>query len=463
MFNKKISFVLLLGLLCLCLWACGGGSAHEPAETYVESEIEQSELPAQSVMADTQAITQPMETESEVPVLTPIDIETIGGVVIIGEIGRDEQGWYIKPEQPLNVTYKYFLDKPSVFAEQIRISMFDPKVDGFEKALYIGQTITAYGTFRFYRDDFETLYFSPYEVIIGKNAEKSYAAPELKGQTEPENLFDPSKPLPKEMDIKIENGKYVYNEFMLSEETLEYMGNDYASFYVDFVSAFFEYKTEVKCPDKQYAEMLSTIIYYELPIYNACAQPFEFFKHYNAEKGVVSIVYTCDEKKHKEIVDKFFNAANSMLADVSVGQTDEEKAKSIYHAICTRMTYDYSALVDFERKENYYAYLNNSGVCTTFANVYNQLLTRVGIKATLAHCDNVDTIGHSWSLVTIDGKQYFCDPTYELSYDNGNGYIFFGMNYADRTADGLGAMGIRYRRYNLRQLDSSMISAESLK
>ena len=102
-------------------------------------------------------------------------------------------------------------------------------------------------------------------------------------------------------------------------------------------------------------------------------------------------------------------------------------------------------------------------MCITFANVYNQLLTQVGIRTTLAHCDSTDTIGHSWSIITLDGKQYFCDPTYELSYDRGTGYRFFGMNYADRTADGLGASGIRYGRYYMRALDASMIAAESLK
>ena len=126
------------------------------------------------------------------------------------------------------------------------------------------------------------------------------------------------------------------------------------------------------------------------------------------------------------------------------------------------MTYDDVALEEIERKESYYAYLNNSGVCLTFANVYNQLLTQVGIKTTLAHCDSDDTIGHTWSIVTIDGKQYFCDPTYELSYDKGNGYKFFGMNYADRTADGLGESGIRYGRYYTRLLEEDMIAKDSL-
>ena len=136
-----------------------------------------------------------------------------------------------------------------------------------------------------------------------------------------------------------------------------------------------------------------------------------------------------------------------MLADVTTDMSEVEKAKTIYHALCTRMTYDDSALEELERKNSYYAYLNNSGVCITFANVYNQLLMQVGVKATVATCDYKPTMGHAWSVVTLDGKDYFCDPTFELSQNKGNGYIYFGMSYADRIKDGTGKDGIRAGKY----------------
>jgi hypothetical protein len=249
---------------------------------------------------------------------------------------------------------------------------------------------------------------------------------------------------------------------MLSEESLRLMGNDFAAFYVGFVDAFLNYRSEVECPDKRFAEMLSTIIYYDFPPYSACAEPIEYVKHYDPEAGKLSIVYKYDEQTHADMIAQFMSAANTLLADTSPDKTDVENAKSIYHALCTRVTYDYSALTEFERKENYYAYLHNSGVCTTFSNVYNQLLTQVGIKTTLAHCDNPETIGHVWSVVTLDGEQYFCDPTYELNYDSGADYRFFGMNYADRIADGTGANGIRYGRYYTRPMDAEMIAEHSL-
>jgi hypothetical protein len=340
--------------------------------------------------------------------------------------------------------------------------MFDPQVDGVEKALYHGQTVTMEGTFRFYRDDFETLYFAPYTIAMGKLVPQSYGAPDLMIPEETENLFDPSLSLPECMDSMIQDGRYIYNAFMLSEESLQLMGNDFAEFYIGFVDAFLNYRSEIECPEKRFAEMLSSVIYYDFPLYSACAEPIEYVKHYDAKAGKLSLVYKYDAQTHADIIAQFMEAANTLLADASPDKTDVENAKSIYHALCTSVTYDYSALTEFERKENYYAYLHNSGVCITFANVYSQLLSQVGIKTTLAHCDHPETVGHVWSVVTLDGEQYFCDPTYELSYDSGAGYHFFGMNYADRTADGLGAKGIWYGRYYSRPMDAEMIAEHSL-
>ena len=452
----------IISLLLMLIVMSGMFSGCRDADVLDNRESKQESIPDSDMPGNTPIDTVPTDVEPSVPDLQSIDIDTTGGCVIVGKINVDDRGWYIEPEQPLNITYNYFLDNPSVFIDQTRIAMFDPKIDGIEKAVYLGQTVTMAGTLKFFRDDFETLYFSPYTITIGKNAESSHSAPDLMPE-EPESLYDPSEPLPKYMDTMIVGGKYIYNAFMLSQETIELMGNDFAVFFVGFVDAFLNYQTEFPCPDKNFAEMLSTILFYEFPMYNACAEQFEFFKDYDPENGTVSIRYKYDKEEHNRIVAQFIDTGNLFLSGAKPNQSDEEKARNIYHALCTRMTYDNSALEEFERKESYYAYLNYSGVCITFANVYNQLLTQVGIETTLAHCDNVDTIGHSWSIITLDGKQYFCDPTYELSYDSGNGYRYFGMNYSDRTENGFGELGIRYGRYSVSPLDAGSIAAESLK
>ena len=457
--KKIISILILSAMICQLLTAC---------QTQDEKTDDNMQTDKESTVESTDEGNQADETESDglkqdiAPM--PLDIETIGGVVIVGKIGFDEKGWHIVPEQPLNITYEYFLDNPSVFPNQTRISMTDPTDDGVDKSVYLGQTVTVEGEFRFVRNDFDTLYLFPYTVTIGKIAEASYGDSNLKAPDKNVDKYDPSWPLPKYMEPMIIQGKYIFNAFMLSDESIRLMGNDFASFYCDFVDAFLSYRSEVPCPDKEYAEMLSTIIYYDFPLFDACAEPFEFFKHYNGETDTITIKYKYSADEHQDLLDRFLKAGDEILAAVTPDMSEAEKAKAIYHEICTRMDYDDSALEILERKNSYYAYLHNSGVCVTFANVYNQLLTQVGIKTTIASCDYDATIGHVWSVVTLDGKDYFCDPTFELSYDNGNGYRYFGMNYADRTKTGMGKDGITAGKYGFTfTVLPEMIAEESLK
>ena len=212
------------------------------------------------------------------------------------------------------------------------------------------------------RNDFETLYLSAYTITMGKLVEESYGDSELKAPVGPMDLYDRSEPLPKYLEPQIIDGKYIYNAFMLSEESLQLLGNDFAVFYCDFVDAFLSYRSEVPCPEQLYAELLSSVIYYDFPVFNACAQPFELFKHYDAEANTISIEYKYSKDEHQKLLTQFLAAADEMLATVVPDMSDIEKAKNIYNQICTRMVYDDSALEDLERKDSYFAYLHNSGV-----------------------------------------------------------------------------------------------------
>ena len=458
-----ISLALILSL-CIGVSGCGDKVPAEiPGDptSGAESSAPHTQLPGENVTE------QPKPEEPEPEEMTPepvgpLDISTSGGAVVVGTVCHDEEGWFLTPEQPLNVEYHYFLDNPTRFDGLLRIELFDSRIDGIEKLLYLGETVTVEGTFRFYRDAFDKLYMLPYTIHVGKTVKESYAAPELEAPDLSRNRYDPSVPLPKEMESMVRDGRYLYNAFMLSQESLELMGNNFAVFYCDFVDAFLNYRTECPCPDKDFAEMLSKIIYFEFPLYDLCAEPFEFVKHYDPEAGAVMITYKYDQAAHQQKIDEFMAAANAFLATTSPEQSEAELAKNIYHELCTRVTYDYSALTEFQRKNAFYAYMNHSGVCVTFANVYNQLLTQVGIRATTAQCDYTPTMGHIWSMITVDGNRYFCDPTFELNFDDGSGYRYFGQTYAQRVAGGLGSAGITVGRYYPGYADESLLSSAPL-
>ena len=242
---RKVSVLLsVLFVMALCVNLCACGTVANNDQTVPNTQ--QSNTTTETTLAETEGTTTAAseettsaaqeettsaateETEPVISVKDPVDIETTGGVVIVGTVGFDDAGWYIAPEQPLNISYEYFLDNPSVFPEQTSILLIDPEVDGMDKAVYLGHTVTIHGQFRFVRNDFETLYLSAYTITMGKLVEESYGDSELKAPDGPVDLYDRSEPLPKYLEPRIIDGKYIYNAFMLSEESLELMGNDFA-------------------------------------------------------------------------------------------------------------------------------------------------------------------------------------------------------------------------------------------
>lgn len=331
----------------------------------------------------------------------------------MGTVRKDADGWYLQTEQPVNVTLTELMDHPEVFDHQTGIRMFE--TDAYSLGNFRDCTVTVQGMLQNYRGA-GTLYFYPCLIEVGKTVDVGRAVPEL---TYPEAIssgdYDPSVPLPEKMQPVIRNGKYVYNFYSLSRNTLEQMGNDYAAFYMDFVDAFLSYKTSCPCPEKFYADL---------------------FTGYDSETKTIHWSYTRTKAEHDRLIADFESAANSILAAVDVSTSDALRAQQLYHAFCPLMTYDYPTLENGAYREPYHAYVDHRGVCITFAGALSQLFTRIGIQSTLASGDTGTGEGHAWNMITIDGKNYFCDATYELTVQGGTVYAYYGMTLDQRLADG---------------------------
>ena len=105
--KKLISIIMVLIMICSCFSACGDttASTQTGAEAEKNSDVNFSD--------DTQNSENESPSNSEA-----VDIETDGGVVLIGKICFEENEWYFQTEQALNITFEYIMDKPSVFTEQ---------------------------------------------------------------------------------------------------------------------------------------------------------------------------------------------------------------------------------------------------------------------------------------------------------------------------------------------------------
>ena len=119
---KKVFLFLLAAWVCVSLCACAFFRD-------ADGEIPRDTTENDTTSAEDTSFPDTEGTDPVPPQKSPVDIETLGGVVIVGEIGFEEAGWHIIPEQPLNITYTYFYEKPSVFPGQTSIRLIDPKAD----------------------------------------------------------------------------------------------------------------------------------------------------------------------------------------------------------------------------------------------------------------------------------------------------------------------------------------------
>ena len=430
---------VILGMLGGCATSAGQGGG---------SEIVSPENSTSAGTEDTSTSAPDITDAPQTAPAEPLSLTTPGGVILIGVIGNDSDGWYFTPEQPLDIEYTYFVDHPLTFTGISRIGMFDTDIDGVDKTPYIGETVTVSGELRTVRDDMETLYFFAFTVEAGKTLKQSCAVPDLKPPVTDSGIkYDPDAPLPEAMSSKTEDGHYVYNPYMLSLETVEHMGNGFAEFYVEFVDAFLNYRTDVSCPDRQYADMLWTILGYEFPLYvinGIC----DYSKNYDEVTHTLKIQYSKSRDEHERLIREFVECANGYLADARPEQSEQLRAETVYHALCTSVKYDYDALKTRDKIEPYYAYVTRSGICSTFATTYSQLLTQVGIRCTLASGYTSKGEPHAWDVVSIDGINYFCDPTYELGFRGGSAFLYFGCTTYDRANDDYAESVIIIGRYS---------------
>ena len=115
-FRNAITILTLLALLFGCFTGC---NAEDPSEV--------SSVPTAGTEPSVNTEPAPTETlPAETEPAEPVDISTTGGAVIVGTVNHDESGWFLIPEQPLNVEFHYFLDNPCRFDMLTRIELYDP-------------------------------------------------------------------------------------------------------------------------------------------------------------------------------------------------------------------------------------------------------------------------------------------------------------------------------------------------
>lgn len=403
----------------------------------------------------------PVIDNNEKNILDELSIETPGGVILVGKIYKDEKGWYFTPLEVLNIKLTFYIEKPETFENVTRFEMLSNTEDGFDKVIYEKQIVTITGEITNPRG-LGKLYIIPYKIEVGRTVDKGYAIPDLKRPANNEAIYNPLE-LSDKMKSTFESDNYVYNPYMLSEETLKTYGNDFANFYVEFMDAYLNYETHVHCPNKEYADYLSSIVYYENPMF-IIDTSYNSFNWYDENNKTISWTYTKNKSEHDLIIDNVKIASNNFLTGIKKTDSEKEKAMKLYNNFNNNMKYDYDALNTRNNIESYYAYINNKGICVTFAIAYSQLLTQIGIENTISSGMVSNGEGHVWNVINIDGVNYFSDTTYQITTTKENKYLYFGMSLSDRLNDGsnFDKESISIGKYNIKKISDIPISNESL-
>lgn len=235
----------------------------------------------------------------------------------------------------------------------------------------------------------------------------------------------------------VKDGRYQYNPYLLSKETIRCFDIGFLEFYRDFLTAYMNYQTDCACPDVEYAKAISMVISYECPFYSGDDLAFNWAVDYDYEAHRLNWTYQIDKETLQERISLVADAMQAFLDQVTPADDEADKAQTLYHAFCPLMTYAYDRADSREKIDGCYALLEHTGICVTFSYAFAQILAQTDIDITIASGAASDGVAHVWNYACINGLYYFFDTTFELGFRNGNAFVYYGMNLEDRVNSGV--------------------------
>ena len=92
------------------------------------------------------------------------------------------------------------------------------------------------------------------------------------------------------------------------------------------------------------------------------------------------------------------------------GMTDWQKALSVHDYIAMHVSYDMTQ----QKNSAYTALVEGVSACAGYAQLYMDVMRRIGIPCQIAECDDTgEGIGHAWNMICIEDAWYHVDVTWD--------------------------------------------------
>ena len=208
------------------------------------------------------------------------------------------------------------------------------------------------------------------------------------------------------------------------------------------IEAFLRYDNSAEIAvsgnSQRFLNDMAYVIHCTCPVFGAFTD-FNEMTAYDEASGKVSWEFYAEEAEFERDLQEFYDVTRTYLSDVKAADSEAMRAMLLYYAVIDDLSYDYDLIGEnYEKlsKEEanlksspYYVLAEKSGICTNIAQAYMFLCTQADLA-----CGTVLHMGgsgmHMWNIVRIDGKFYYCDPT----WDANSSLNYFGITAADRAS-----------------------------
>ena len=208
------------------------------------------------------------------------------------------------------------------------------------------------------------------------------------------------------------------------------------------IEAFLRYENsariEITGNTQRFLNDMAYIIHCTCPMFGAFTD-FSEASSYDAEAGTVSWNFFLEKEEFDSKLQEFHELVAAYLSNVKTSDTETMRAMLLYYALIDELEYDYGLIGEnYEklslkeanlRSSPYYSLTDKKGICTNIAQAYLFLCTQADIA-----CGTVLHMGgsgmHMWNIVQLDGKFYYCDPTWDANAS----LKHFGMTAQDRAS-----------------------------
>ena len=238
------------------------------------------------------------------------------------------------------------------------------------------------------------------------------------------------------------NDNYEVDYLKISPMIEDNVGKDVTDAALSVIRAFLNYETSaeivISSDKSRFLNDMGYVIDCTCPLFSAFTD-YNEMTSYNEENGRVTWDFFVSRDEFQKAVSDFTQTAEEYLSVIDKNDSEAMKAILLYYTMICDASYDYEILGDaYEtmdkarynlRESSYNVLVNKSGICTNLTQALMFLYTQADLTSgTVLHHGGSGS--HMWSVVKIDGKYYYCDPTWDV----GDGPKTFGITAEDRSS-----------------------------